>query len=468
LLPSIGLGQAIHDPGSVGLGILQDLGWQRSHFDIFGQVTDHDGSSLMKTDVVVSDGAGHSTTINYDGYYSLHNLTPGAYTLTASRPEYTCLPNSQTVTISTANLININFTCDPTTYSASGQVTFSDGTPAEGVFIGTGLWSWYTATTDANGNYTINNMPPGTYPFKPVKTGYTFFPVEQEIKVPGNVTGVNFIATIDEHTISGQVQLMNQGDLSGITISDDAGHSTTVAADGSYTLHGVRSGVRTITPSKTGYFFPRGSVTLTVESDITGVDFTTWQRGYSISGRITLGDGTPLAGTQVKINAGETVTTDENGNYTLGAPDPTNPFYQFGLLYPGSYTVTASKPGYLITPPASQNVTITSSDLTQVNFTATLITYHPVSGRVTFDDGSPATGIIVHTNTGYSTTTDADGNYSLTLPTGVHTLTLSQLKYTFSPISRVVTIAAAAQADLNFVATFHPELRISFLPVVQR
>lgn len=466
MLPAIGLGQSTHNFDGIGMGILQDLGWQRSHFDIFGRITDHNGSSLMKTDIVVSNGAGYSTTTTYDGYYSLYNLVPGTYTLTASRPEYTCLPNSQTVTISTASLININFTCDPTTYSASGKVTFSDGTPAEGVFIGTGLWSWYTATTDADGNYTINNMPPGTYPFKPVKAGYTFSPVEREIKIPGNATGVNFTA-FDDHTVSGRVVLMNQGDLSGVTIRDDAGHSTTVAADGTYALHGVRSGVRTITPSKTGYFFPESSATITVEADVTGVNFTTWQKGYSISGKITFEDGTPLAGATVNTGTGGTVTTDSNGNYIIGAPDPKNPFYSFGFLFPGSYTITASKTGYIMAP-TNQNVTIDSADLTQVNFTATLITYHPVSGRVILDDGTPAAGIVIQTTTGYSTTTDADGNYSLTLPTGTHTLIPIKQKFAFSPTTRVVIIAGAAHNDANFTATFHSEFSLFFMPTIRK
>jgi hypothetical protein len=53
-----------------------------------------------------------------------------------------------------------------------------------------------TATGDASGNYTFNNVVNGTYTVTPTKSGFAFTPTSQSVTVNGgNLTGVNFTAT---------------------------------------------------------------------------------------------------------------------------------------------------------------------------------------------------------------------------------------------------------------------------------
>lgn len=73
------------------------------------------------------------------------------------------------------------------------------------------------------------------------------------------------------YSISGQVT--GAIDNSGVTISDNAGHSTTTDGNGNYTLSGLTASTYTITPSKSGYTFSPASRNVPVPPDATGQDF---------------------------------------------------------------------------------------------------------------------------------------------------------------------------------------------------
>ncbi|MGB9873276.1 MAG: carboxypeptidase-like regulatory domain-containing protein, partial [Anaerolineae bacterium] len=76
------------------------------------------------------------------------------------------------------------------------------------------------------------------------------------------------------YSISGRVVDGSGNPISGVTLSDNAGHTTTTGSDGRYTLSGLAAGTYTVTPSKSGYTFSPTSRTVTVPPDATGVDFT--------------------------------------------------------------------------------------------------------------------------------------------------------------------------------------------------
>lgn len=77
------------------------------------------------------------------------------------------------------------------TYSISGTVT-ANGSDLAGVSVST---SGGSATTDANGVYTIAGMANGSYTLTPAKTGYTFTPATLAVTVSSaNLTGKDFTA----------------------------------------------------------------------------------------------------------------------------------------------------------------------------------------------------------------------------------------------------------------------------------
>lgn len=75
------------------------------------------------------------------------------------------------------------------------------------------------------------------------------------------------------YMISGRVVDGNGNPISGVTISDNAGHTTTTDSSGNYTLSGLTAGTYTITPNKSGYAFSPASRQVTVPPNATGMDF---------------------------------------------------------------------------------------------------------------------------------------------------------------------------------------------------
>ena len=151
---------------------------------------------------------------------------------------------------------------------------------------------------------------------------------------------------------------------------------------------------------------------------------------FSISG------SAGVAGATVSWSGDATgsTTADGSGNYTIGN------------LSPGSYTITPTLTGYAFSP-TSTNETITTSDITGVNFTATpvyTVTGHAgVAGASVFYSGT-ASG---------SVTADGSGNYSISgLIAGTYTVTPSLVGYIFSPTSKTATISGNYNFS-NFTAT---------------
>ncbi|PDV97415.1 hypothetical protein A9Q02_18355 [Candidatus Chloroploca asiatica] len=151
----------------------------------------------------------------------------------------------------------------------SGQVTDAEGAGLAGVTVSDGTRN---ATTNAEGAYTLNNVPPGTYTLTPTKDGYRFEPATRNVTVNGNVTGQNFAARLLTYTISGQVTDAEGAGLAGVTVSDGTRNATT-NAEGAYTLNDVPPGTYTLTPTKEGYRFEPATRNVTVNANVTGQDF---------------------------------------------------------------------------------------------------------------------------------------------------------------------------------------------------
>ena len=81
------------------------------------------------------------------------------------------------------------------TYAISGTVS-SSGTGLQGVIVTLSEVSSATATTDASGNYAIQNLAKGSYTITPARSGYTFSPSTMTAVVnDANVGGQDFIVT---------------------------------------------------------------------------------------------------------------------------------------------------------------------------------------------------------------------------------------------------------------------------------
>ncbi|MFN3929222.1 MAG: carboxypeptidase regulatory-like domain-containing protein, partial [Thermoflexus sp.] len=165
------------------------------------------------------------------------------------------------------------------------------------------------------------------------------------------------------YRISGRVVDPSGNPIPGVTISDNAGHTTTTGSDGRYTLSGLAAGTYTVTPSKSGYTFFPASRTVTVPPDATGVDFT-GAPGLSPtpSGSLTLIASPvvavlqPVAATAVVRNTGssaqqftltfrlwqgDTLLATQTFSPTLAAGATAEQRADFGLRPAGQYRIEA-------------------------------------------------------------------------------------------------------------------------------
>ena len=167
---------------------------------------------------------------------------------------------------------------------------------------------------------------------------------------------------------------------------------------------------------------------------------------YIISGRVLNSGATPLAGAEVVLSDGTSLTsvlTENDGSY------------QFSRLREGgNYTVSASLPHFTMTP-VSQTFNNLNSDKVQ-DFSALTSDspFFTISGQIT-ENGNPLPGVTV-TLSGSQTglkTTDSNGNYSFELIVGGnYTVTPSSFGFNFAPASQNFNGLGASQTA-NFAAT---------------
>ena len=241
--------------------------------------------------------------------------------------------------------------------------------------------------------------------------------------------------------------------LPGVTIYITTGgiqfDSTTTGQDGKFSFADLHAGECTLRPELAGYTFSPASSTVTVPPDATAVNFTAMATPttFNVSGRLIDDHGNALGGVKISVSNGAgSFTTDSNGNYG------------FLGLNPGTYTVTPSKTGYTFTPP-SRTVTL-PPDAEHIDFSSTAVpTTFSIQGSIS-KDGFAVPGVKLFITTGGiqfdSTTTGQDGAYSFAnLHAGEYTLRPGLAGYTFSPVTRTITVPPDATA-VNFTATVTP------------
>jgi alpha-amylase len=161
---------------------------------------------------------------------------------------------------------------------------------------------------------------------------------------------------------------------------------------------------------------------------------------YSISGTVVDDTGAPFSG--VTVSAGsKQASTDASGNYTISG------------LVDGQYTVNPSLPGVIFIP-ESRQVTISGSNVGDIDFEEEYIQLYTISGTVIDKDGARLADVLV-TNGSQSATTNGNGDYTITdVPSGTYQITASKDKYTFEPASRQVTITNTNEWGIDFEGTF--------------
>ncbi len=161
-------------------------------YNISGTVTLAGGGALGGVSISATGTATATATTDANGSYTLTGMVDGTYTLTPQLTGYGFTPTTLSATVSGADVTGQDFSARPG-YSISGTVTLNAGGGLQGVSITT---FGATAITDANGAYTLDGLPLGTYTITPQLTGYTFVPSVLTVNlVIGSVIGEDFVAT---------------------------------------------------------------------------------------------------------------------------------------------------------------------------------------------------------------------------------------------------------------------------------
>ena len=323
--------------------------------------------------------------------------------------------------------------------SITGRVT--DSSTGAALSATTVSYSGGSATTDSNGNYTLSNVPAGTYNVTASHSGYNSATSSVTVTAATSST-LNFqlTATSSAGAITGRVtDSSTAAALSGATVSYSGG-STTTDANGNYTLSNVAAGTYSVTASHSGYNNQTNSVTVASGTTATlNFQLTAGATGPgTIKGTVTnvSNPGEAVAGTTVSYSGGST-TTDTNGNYTL-----TN-------VAPGTYSVKASHTGWFA---QTKSVTVTSGTTSTLNFA--LATGGILAGTVINSSGSAIAGAAVNVTGGdisttLNMTTNSSGGYNTSwIPVGTYTVTVSASGFTTQ--SQTTTVTTGNTTTLNF------------------
>ncbi len=153
---------------------------------ISGHVTRPGG---VVANVVISDGYVHSTSTDITGAYTLLDLPPASYNLTATSPGRYFLPVALTANVSNADLTGQDF---HEAFAISGLVTLA-GKPLANAAVSDG--SGHSVITGPDGAYTLAFLPPGDYLITVNLPGLRFAPPSVQVSISStSISGVDFYA----------------------------------------------------------------------------------------------------------------------------------------------------------------------------------------------------------------------------------------------------------------------------------
>ncbi|MDZ7730424.1 MAG: carboxypeptidase-like regulatory domain-containing protein [Natrialbaceae archaeon] len=198
---------------------------------ISGVITDTGGQPLTNATVVINE-TGQTATTNPAGSYTITEVPPGTYNLTASRTNYTNNSLSGIVVGPGQNVTDANLSLTPLNGTITGTVTGPGGAGLANATV-TVASTNQSATTAANGTYTITAVEPGNYTLTAARTGYDTASenvsvlanatVQQNFTLQASVTSINLtLASTD----------LDVGDVTNATVTASYSNGTTADVTG--------------------------------------------------------------------------------------------------------------------------------------------------------------------------------------------------------------------------------------------
>jgi Carboxypeptidase regulatory-like domain len=159
---------------------------------------------------------------------------------------------------------------------------------------------------------------------------------------------MNTTGDASSYTLGGTISGAGGSEAS-VELAGASSASAMANSSGVYSFTGLQNGNYTITPSNEGYVMTPASQAVTLNGANATANFSS-SATYTISGAIS-GAGGPGALVTLTGASSASVTANESGQYSFtGFPN-------------GSYTVTPTNHGYVMTP-LSQSVTVNGANAT--------------------------------------------------------------------------------------------------------
>lgn len=238
--------------------VTQDFALTLKRGEITGTVFDNLNQPIAGATVAVA-GTSIATSTNEDGGYTLINVPAGMRTLNVSATGFTSGQFSVDVVANKLTFKDI-YLQTPTGRVQGTVRNASNNEPIAGAQILVGIFFgpvYFSAFTDASGNYSIDDMPARGFTIYAGAEG--FISTSASITVVANQTTTqNLLLTPvgpATGTVNGVVRnAANADPIVGATITiAGTGLSATTGAGGTYTINNVPAGAQTLNASATGF-----------------------------------------------------------------------------------------------------------------------------------------------------------------------------------------------------------------------
>jgi len=367
------------------------------------------------------NGLPGNPTSGVNGIYSATVEYGWSGTVRPTKDGYTFVPEELTYSDLIGAQANQDYTANVMTFTISGTAGMDgvemNGLPGAAVF--TDVSGYYSATVEYGWSGTV----------RPVKAGFTFEPATMNYtKLTSERTNQDYSPKVITLTISGSVG------LDGVTMDGLPGNPVT-SGGGLYSTTVDYGWSGTVTPIKEGYeFTPPSNVYSLISNDQKSQNYTSKEITFTISGSVGTGSAV------LKGLPGKAVISNEDGTYSVV------------VKYGWSGTVTPTKPGHTFDPPEIQYPALFGPEYDQ-NYIPMLLK-QTISGTIRSDKGEPVEDVFVIADSGGgSTTTNANGEYELTVDYGWRgTITPTKTGYTFRPTNKPYPVVTKDQTNQGYSA----------------
>ncbi len=288
-----------------------------------------------------------STATNSDGVYSLTNVPPGNYTLSLTNPLF--LPQTIAVSIAANTGAVLNVLLQPLPATLQGTVTSAlDGAPVPGAVLNVSNQSNVriaTVTTDANGQYSLGNLPSGVTLTVSVAAPNFQLQNADFFLEPGIVRVFNPVLAPSPASVSGTISGADGLPIAGATVTvldrnSNVQAETVTNATGQYTISSLVPGAAYQIRATAPGFQTSLSGLQTAPGEAATLNFILQPSPGSITGIVTEeGTGLPLEGISVRVYDSRDVTVDTTLTDAGG-------LYAIASLPPGSYTLLFSSSAF--------------------------------------------------------------------------------------------------------------------------